>query len=100
MSRSGASNSPGQVFTTHIQRQLDAARCIVVLWSKASVTSQFVSEEAREGATDRTGSRTHRTRQAAARVPRTSNGESQRLAHGRNRRRVRPVGAISAIVPP
>jgi hypothetical protein len=44
---------PGQVFTTYIQRQLDAARCIVVLWSKASVTSQFVNEEAREGVPDR-----------------------------------------------
>jgi TIR domain len=40
---------PGQVFTSYIQQQLDDARCIVVLWSKASIGSQFVIEEAREG---------------------------------------------------
>jgi hypothetical protein len=40
---------PGQDFTAYIQRQLDEARCIVVLWSKASVASQFVRDEAAEG---------------------------------------------------
>ena len=33
----------------YLQQQLDAARCIVVLWSKASVASQFVRDEASEG---------------------------------------------------
>jgi TIR domain len=40
---------PGQEFTSYIQRQLDDARCIVVLWSKASVASAFVRDEAAEG---------------------------------------------------
>lgn len=40
---------PGQDFTAYIQRQLDEARCIVVLWSKASVASHFVRDEATEG---------------------------------------------------
>ena len=39
----------GQDFNAHIQQQLDDARCIVVLWSKASVTSSFVRDEAAEG---------------------------------------------------
>lgn len=39
----------GQDFTDHIQEQLDAARCIVVLWSKVSAASKFVRDEATEG---------------------------------------------------
>jgi len=39
----------GQDFSAHIQQQLDDARCIVVLWSKASVKSSFVRDEATEG---------------------------------------------------
>jgi hypothetical protein len=39
----------GQDFTTHLQQQLDEARCIVVLWSQASVASRFVRDEASEG---------------------------------------------------
>ena len=39
----------GGDFTAHIQEQLDNARCIVVLWSKASIKSSFVRDEAAEG---------------------------------------------------
>lgn len=39
----------GQDFVEYIQSQLDNARCIVVLWSKLSVASQFVRDEAAEG---------------------------------------------------
>ena len=39
----------GQDFGTYIQRQLDEASCILVLWSKASVESEFVKDEANEG---------------------------------------------------
>ena len=39
----------GKDFNAYIQQQLDAARCIVVLWSKASLASQFVRDEATEG---------------------------------------------------
>jgi len=39
----------GQDFTTYIQRQLDAAGCVVVLWSNSSIASQFVRDEATEG---------------------------------------------------
>jgi len=39
----------GQDFTAYIQGQLDEARCILVLWSKASVASPFVRDEAAEG---------------------------------------------------
>jgi formylglycine-generating enzyme required for sulfatase activity len=42
----------GRDFRTHIQQQLDSARCIVVLWSSASVKSQFVLDEATEGQND------------------------------------------------
>jgi hypothetical protein len=39
----------GQDFNSYIQSQLDEARCIIVLWSKAAVASQFVRDEASEG---------------------------------------------------
>jgi hypothetical protein len=39
----------GQNFTASIQQQLDDARCIAVLWSKASIASSFVLDEAAEG---------------------------------------------------
>jgi len=39
----------GQDFSTHLQQQLDDACCIVVLWSRASVASRFVRDEATEG---------------------------------------------------
>ena len=39
----------GQDFTAYIQRQLDDAGCILVLWSNASVASPFVRDEATEG---------------------------------------------------
>jgi hypothetical protein len=39
----------GQDYTACIQQQLDDARCIVVLWSKVSVSSGFVRDEATEG---------------------------------------------------
>jgi hypothetical protein len=39
----------GQDFGEYIQQQINTARCIVVLWSKASVASRFVRDEATEG---------------------------------------------------
>jgi hypothetical protein len=39
----------GQDFRAEIQRKLDEARCIVVLWSNLSVQSGFVINEASEG---------------------------------------------------
>jgi formylglycine-generating enzyme required for sulfatase activity len=39
----------GKDFNAYIQHELDAARCIVVLWSKASLASPFVRDEASEG---------------------------------------------------
>jgi hypothetical protein len=39
----------GNDFNTAIQQQLDAARCVLVLWSQASVASKFVRDEATEG---------------------------------------------------
>jgi molecular chaperone DnaK len=39
----------GRDFGVYIQEQLDSASCIIVLWSKASVASQFVRDEAHEG---------------------------------------------------
>ena len=40
---------PGQDSNQHIQAQLDTARCVVVLWSKISIASQYVRDEAAEG---------------------------------------------------
>ena len=39
----------GHDFGEYIQQQINTARCIVVLWSKASVASRFVRDEATEG---------------------------------------------------
>jgi formylglycine-generating enzyme required for sulfatase activity len=39
----------GRDFREHLQQQLDSAGCIVVLWSRASIKSGFVIDEATEG---------------------------------------------------
>src|SRR5688572_9579391 len=39
----------GQDFNAYLQQQLDQARCIIVVWSAASIHSQFVRDEANEG---------------------------------------------------
>ena len=41
---------PGQSFDQVIESALDAARCVIVLWSRASVSSDWVKTEAAEGA--------------------------------------------------
>jgi hypothetical protein len=41
---------PGEAFDTRIEQALDAARCVVVLWSGASVASEWVKNEAAAGA--------------------------------------------------
>jgi hypothetical protein len=39
----------GQTWRTHIGRSLNNARCVVVVWSRHSIESQWVAEEADEG---------------------------------------------------
>jgi hypothetical protein len=41
---------PGEIFDEVIQRSLDTAKCVVVLWSAASVVSNWVKTEAAEAA--------------------------------------------------
>jgi hypothetical protein len=41
--------SPGAGFDTEIQKALDAARCVLVVWSRESVESEWVITEASEG---------------------------------------------------
>jgi hypothetical protein len=41
---------PGRVFDEVITEALDSAQCVIVLWSKFSVGSDWVKEEAAEGA--------------------------------------------------
>ena len=40
---------PGKSFDKVIEEELDASKCVVVLWSKASVASDWVKTEAAEG---------------------------------------------------
>jgi hypothetical protein len=40
---------PGKTFDQVIEEALDAAKCVIVLWSKQSVTSNWVKSEASEG---------------------------------------------------
>ena len=40
---------PGKTFATVIEDALDAAKCVIVLWSKTSVSSKWVNIEASEG---------------------------------------------------
>lgn len=40
---------PGEAFDTRIEQALDAAHCVVVLWSSASVASEWVKNEAAVG---------------------------------------------------
>jgi hypothetical protein len=41
---------PGKSFDQVIEAALDTAKCVIVLWSKASVSSDWVKSEASEGA--------------------------------------------------
>jgi TolB-like protein len=41
---------PGQTFDQVIEKAIDQARCVVVLWSKASIASDWVKTEAAEAA--------------------------------------------------
>src|SRR5437899_2043766 len=41
---------PGETFDSVIEKALDRARCVVVLWSKTSVSSDWVKTEAAEAA--------------------------------------------------
>ena len=40
---------PGQVWRQVIDEALDAARCVVVVWSQASIASHWVTQEAEDG---------------------------------------------------
>ena len=40
---------PGETFDTAIEKALDAAKCVIVLWSKTSVSKEWVRTEASEG---------------------------------------------------
>jgi formylglycine-generating enzyme required for sulfatase activity len=40
---------PGEIFDTVIEAALDAANCVIVLWSNTSVSSDWVKTEASEG---------------------------------------------------
>lgn len=40
---------PGQTFDAVIEEALDAAKCVIVLWSKTSVSKDWVRTEASEG---------------------------------------------------
>ncbi|SDI00835.1 toll/interleukin-1 receptor domain-containing protein [Nitrosomonas sp. Nm132] len=42
--------SPGKSFDETIETALNSARCVIVLWSKDSVSSRWVKTEAAEGA--------------------------------------------------
>lgn len=41
---------PGEAFDTRIEQALEAARCVVVLWSRSSAASEWVRNEAAVGA--------------------------------------------------
>lgn len=41
--------TPGQTFSPVIQKALESARCVIVVWSKASLTSRWVPDEAGVG---------------------------------------------------
>ncbi len=41
---------PGQSFDQVIERELEAAKCVVVLWSESSITSEWVKNEAASAA--------------------------------------------------
>ena len=86
---------PGRVFDEVLQEALGTAGCIVVLWSRASVASNWVKTEAAEGA----------TRQILVpailedvpipiRVPTHSSGEPSRLDRRSGRSRIPALDAV------
>jgi len=40
---------PGETFRVALEKELNEAKCVIVLWSEASVTSNFVADEASQG---------------------------------------------------
>jgi hypothetical protein len=40
---------PGEVFDSEIERQIEAARCVIVVWSQNSISSKWVRSEASVG---------------------------------------------------
>ena len=92
----------GKDFNAHIAEHLDAARCIIVLWSAMALASKFVRDEAAEGLNDGRlipclleavrpplGFRQLQTANLTDWNSRVSHDEFERL-----------VGSIAAIVPP
>jgi hypothetical protein len=45
----GRTIPPGKTFDQVIQEAIESARCVVVLWSKGSIISDWVKEEANIG---------------------------------------------------
>lgn len=41
--------SPGKIYSKVIEQELEAANCVIVMWSRNSVTSTYVHSEASEG---------------------------------------------------
>ena len=61
---------PGEEWHRKITTELDAARCVIVLWSQTSVDSHWVHEEAGEAPPPpNPRARPHRPRHHSARLP-------------------------------
>ena len=69
-------------FTVSIQKELDDARCIAVLWSKASIASSFVLDEATGRARWPAGSPANRKGQTATRIPPVAGPPTLPTGHG------------------
>jgi hypothetical protein len=59
----------GETYDQTIERHLESAKSVVVLWSKDSVASEWVKNEATAASERRARSCAHRRGQVTARVP-------------------------------
>ena len=72
---------PGKTFAKVIEKALGAARCLIVLWTAASVKSDWVSNEAAEGCqTGDIDPGAARRRRDSIRIQTHSSGQPDRLA--------------------
>ena len=78
----------GQDFNAYLQKQIDAAWCIVVLWSRAATASQFVRDEAAEGLNGRLYSCPDRIGETTTGIPSVRSSGLEQLGWRGYQRRV------------
>ena len=93
----GPPHPPRQALRRLHSGQLDASRRIIVVWSRASIGSQFVRDAGDRGSQWPPRARAPRARQAAARVSPVQAADSSATGTDNRPRRIRPPRAFNRV---